>query len=70
MEQDEFAALYPDINVEEREESEELLDRFLELAWEIWEGGESTSIPGLTADRSNPTIQGKVEENKPTNEAS
>lgn len=63
MEQNELEEILPHLTAEERSEAKELLDRYLELAREICKSRKRGPIPRLTEDRSNPTIQGKVEQN-------
>ena len=38
---EQLRALYPDLSDEELETAEENLNRYLELAWDIWEDAES-----------------------------
>lgn len=61
MNEKEIAELYPGLTDEERSIAAENLDRYLELAWEIFEEAQAHERSGLTGAASNPTIQGKVD---------
>jgi hypothetical protein len=53
--------LYPGLTNEERKVAAENLDRYLELAWEIFEDVQARERDGLTGAGSSHTIQGKVD---------
>jgi hypothetical protein len=55
-----IADLYPGLTEEERTTAAENLNRYLELAWEIFEDVQARERDGLTEAGSSPTIQGRV----------
>jgi hypothetical protein len=61
MTEQEITDLYPELTYEERDIAAENLDRYLELAWEIFEDVQARERSGLTGAGSNPTMQGKVD---------
>lgn len=61
MNEKDIGDLYPELNNEERGFAAENLDRYLELAWEIFEEVRARERNDLTGAASNSTIQGKVD---------
>jgi hypothetical protein len=61
MNEKEIGDLYPGLTDEERRIAAENLDRYLELAWEIFEDVQARERSDLTGTGSNPTMQGKVD---------
>jgi hypothetical protein len=61
MNEKEIGDLYPGLSDEERTIAVENLDRYLELAWEIFEDVLARERDGLTGAGSSHTIQGKVD---------
>jgi hypothetical protein len=61
MKEKEISDLYPGLADEERGVAAENFDQYLELAWEIFEEGQTRERNDLTGAASNPTIQGKVD---------
>ena len=61
MNEKEIGDLYSGLSDEERTIAVENLDRYLELAWEIFEDVQARERDGFTGAGSSPTIQGKVD---------
>jgi hypothetical protein len=61
MTEKEIEEFCPGLTDEERRIAAENLDRYLELAWEIFEDVQAREREGLTGAGSSPTIQGKVD---------
>jgi len=61
MNEREIGDLYSGLSDEERTIAMYNLDRYLELAWEIFEDVQTRERGGLTGAESSPTIQGKVD---------
>jgi hypothetical protein len=61
MTEKDIGDLYPRLTDEERSIAAENLDRYLELAWEIFEDVQARERSDLTETASNPTMQGKVD---------
>ena len=61
MNEREIGNLFPTLSDEMRNVAAENLDRYLELAWEIFEDVQARDRDGLTGAGSSPTIQGKVD---------
>lgn len=61
MTENEIGDLYPGLIDEERKIAAENLDRYLELAWEIFEEMQTRERDGLTGGESSSRIQGKVD---------
>lgn len=64
-----FKALYPKLNAEELAVAKDNLDRYLALAWEIFEDSrlevESRPLPGFPESSSRGNIQERSIANKP-----
>ena len=61
MEEMEFGDLNANLSEEAWKIAAENLDRYLELAWEIFEDVQTRERDNLTGSESNPTMQGKVD---------
>lgn len=61
MNEKDIGDLCPGLTNEERGLAAENLDRYLELAWEIFEEVRARERNDLTGAASNSTIQGKVD---------
>jgi hypothetical protein len=57
--------LYPKLSPDELVEAKENLDRYLLLAWEIWEAEINAQLPTLTDPSVSSRIKAKVD--SPTN---
>jgi hypothetical protein len=57
MNEREIGNLFPTLSDEMRNVAAENLDRYLELAWEIFEEVQARERSDLTEAKSNPTIQ-------------
>lgn len=58
---EELAKLYPGLTEEELVEAKENLERYLLLAWEIWEADLKAKEVPLTPPEGGSTIKAKVE---------
>jgi hypothetical protein len=61
MNQDALAKLYPNLSPDELVEAKENLDRYLLLAWEIWETKLNAQAPTLTDLSAGSRIKAKVD---------
>ena len=61
MNSDFLAKLYPGLTPDDIVEARENLDRYLLLAWEIWEADLNAQLPTLTDPNPGSRIKAKVD---------